>query len=218
MILNSVRRRIFKPTYTPPGSNNPDKSSTDISSPSKPRTKTPNQLPRNSALSLEEAKMRRRFIKSVDYTVIFVLNMDSKDAYHVTVSIAFELNVNPKQIDLQTQLFLDFNANEIEEFYINGVMVTDADHHWKDSRLTLKTELLKQRNFIEISYNGTYRQLGSGLISLQDSSEEQYIYTMSHPFTAHHIYPCFDQLDIKGTFKLVVLAPEEWKVFSNQKT
>lgn len=161
--------------------------------------------------------MRKRFIKSVDYTLIFVLNSDNKDTYHATVSIAFELNVNPKQIDLQTQLFLDFNANEIEEFYINGVMVTDVDHHWKDSKLMLQTELLKQRNFIEISYNANYRQLGSGLISLQDSPEEQYIYTMTQPFTSHHVYPCFDQLDIKGTFKVVVLAPEDWKVYSNQK-
>lgn len=31
------------------------------------------------------------------------------------------------------------------------------------------------------------------------------------------MFPCFDQPDIKGTFKLYAYAPKEWKVISNER-
>jgi aminopeptidase N len=44
------------------------------------------------------------------------------------------------------------------------------------------------------------------------------VYTATQPFSAHHIFPCFDQPDIKGGFKFTILAPESWKVVSCQKS
>lgn len=129
------------------------------------------------------------------------------------------LDVDTKKIDSNRSLFLDFVATEIFSFKLNEALITDQNEFWKDSKLYFPVELLKDgRNTIEITFINEYNQLGNGLVSLNKSDEEQYVYAMTKPFSSHLIYPCFDQPDIKASYKMHILAPENWKVISNEKS
>jgi len=124
--------------------------------------------------------------------------------------------VRLKKPDQAKPLFLDFFAKEISSLRVNGSEVKGANLVWKDARINLPSELLREgKNQVEITFNNEYRELGGGLISVLDNYEEQYVYTMTKPFSSHYIYPCFDQPDIKGAYKLIIIAPEKWKAVSN---
>ena len=45
---------------------------------------------------------------------------------------------------------------------------------------------------------------------------EKYINTSWVPDYCHHIFPCFDQLDIKAKWKLKTVVPDDWIVVSNE--
>ena len=50
-------------------------------------------------------------------------------------------------------------------------------------------------------------------------SMESSTYTLTQkPYHANKIFPCFDQPDLKETFKLTVLAPNDWIIASNECT
>ncbi|MDX1624361.1 MAG: M1 family aminopeptidase, partial [Gemmatimonadota bacterium] len=44
---------------------------------------------------------------------------------------------------------------------------------------------------------------------------EEYLYTLFVPARAREAFPCFDQPDLKGRFRLSLEAPEGWRVVSN---
>ena len=55
-----------------------------------------------------------------------------------------------------------------------------------------------------------------GLSSFQDG-RDQYVGTSYAPEHAHHVFPCFDQPDLKAKIKLSAFVPKEWQVVSNEK-
>ncbi len=52
---------------------------------------------------------------------------------------------------------------------------------------------------------------GDGALNRND----EYLYTLFVPARARETFPCFDQPDLKGRFRLTVEAPEAWRVVSN---
>src|SRR5206468_10945852 len=53
----------------------------------------------------------------------------------------------------------------------------------------------------------------SDLEDKDDSTE--YVYTLFVPMDAEMAFPCFDQPDLKGRFRLELTAPENWTAVSN---
>ena len=57
---------------------------------------------------------------------------------------------------------------------------------------------------------------GEGLHRFVDPVDGSvYLYTQFETFDAHRMYACFDQPDLKATFRLTVQAPGDWVVVSN---
>src|SRR3712207_1773778 len=57
---------------------------------------------------------------------------------------------------------------------------------------------------------------GEGLHRFVDPVDGSvYLYTQFETFDAHRMYACFDQPDLKATFRLTVQAPRDWVVVSN---
>jgi aminopeptidase N len=74
----------------------------------------------------------------------------------------------------------------------------------------------KGENHIQLQFESPIATSGSAVtryIDREDKSE--YIYTLLVPSDASTVFPCFDQPDLKGRFKLNLNAPNDWNVVSN---
>jgi len=54
----------------------------------------------------------------------------------------------------------------------------------------------------------------AGIHYFKDTDNSEYIYSELEPANSHIWFPCFDQPDLKAPYKMVVLAPKDWKVIS----
>lgn len=62
-----------------------------------------------------------------------------------------------------------------------------------------------------------YRSDGEGLHSFTDKVDnQQYLYTQFEVDYARFVFPCFDQPDLKATWQLRGLIPEDWDIISNE--
>jgi aminopeptidase N len=68
---------------------------------------------------------------------------------------------------------------------------------------------------ISLIRNSIPSRIRNGLHRFVDPEDGlSYIYSNLEPYSAHRVFPCFDQPDIKGTYKLSVTAPRHWAVVS----
>lgn len=68
-----------------------------------------------------------------------------------------------------------------------------------------------------VKFENEYSTTGNGLHSFEDTDGHQYVYSQLEPYHASKMFPCFDQPDLKGVFKLMASAPQEWTVISNER-
>ena len=113
-------------------------------------------------------------------------------------------------------LFLDFTGKRIERLEVNGTLVDAPD--WSGVRLTLGGALLAAATTVHVVYENDYDHTGDGLHQFIDPEDgEEYLYTNFEPYSAHKLFPCFDQPDVKATYHLTVTAPEAWELIANSK-
>ena len=110
-------------------------------------------------------------------------------------------------------IFLDFRGRHIELLEVNGEVVEPA---WADCRVTLPGRLLGPENRVRLVYVNDYDHTGDGFHRFIDPEDgETYLYTDFEPFSAHRLFPCFDQPDLKASYLLSVTAPEGWELVGN---
>ena len=77
---------------------------------------------------------------------------------------------------------------------------------------------LKKRNKLTIHYQQEFSNDGTGLYRFLDPEDQKvYLYTQFETFHANHMFPCFDQPDLKAFFNLEVTVPKSWSVISYAK-
>ena len=75
--------------------------------------------------------------------------------------------------------------------------------------------LLTAHNEIHVAYERSYDHTGEGFHQFFDPEDgREYLYTQFEPYSAHRLFPCFDQPDLKATYRVSVSAPAEWAVVS----
>jgi aminopeptidase N len=149
-----------------------------------------------------EAQARAARIQNVSYELQLEL-VEGRETYTGRAVITFALHPN------DGPLFLDFSGRVIG-LRANGEDI-EPDH--RDQRLWLTREQLRTHNRLVIDYENTYDATGDGLHRFLDPEDgATYIYSNLEPFSAHRIFPCFDQPDIKGTYHLAVTVPRAWTV------
>lgn len=110
-------------------------------------------------------------------------------------------------------LFLDFRGRDIELLEING---REIEPDWTGYRLTLPAHIVEPDMVVHIRYVNDYDVTGDGFHHFIDPEDGgEYIYTNFEPYEAHRLYPCFDQPDVKATYRFTVTAPDAWVVFGN---
>ena len=61
---------------------------------------------------------------------------------------------------------------------------------------------------VRVEYVNDYDTTGDGFHRFVDPEDgQEYVYTNFEPYEAHRLYPCFDQPDIKATYRFTVTAP-----------
>ncbi len=71
-------------------------------------------------------------------------------------------------------------------------------------------------NEVDVEFESGIAPAGKAILRFEDTDDgSEYLYTLFVPMDASMAFPCFDQPDIKSTFKLAVSAPPTWTVISN---
>jgi aminopeptidase N len=152
-----------------------------------------------------EAEGRAARISNCHYTLAFDITAGAP-AYKGDIMITFDC-AGPGDT------FLDHRGSEIKLLEVNGRQI---EPDWTGYRLRLPGDTLAARNTVHIEYENEYDHQGDGFHQFIDPADgQEYLYSNFEPYEAHRLFPCFDQPDIKATYRLTVTAPSAWEVIAN---
>lgn len=163
--------------------------------------------PADDNLTYSFAQFRKNQIKSVSYDLNFILNKGSEEFNGKTI-------ITAELARTDAPLSIDFIWKKIIGIRVNGTALSTFVE--RKGSIDIAPKYLTKSLQIEIEYIGAFNKDGAGfqrVVDPEDSSE--YLFTDFEPYHAHHLFPCFDQPDLKATYKVTVNAPSEWKVISN---
>lgn len=157
--------------------------------------------PPRDRLALEEATRRAEQISQLAYTIDLDLQAGAK-VFRGDVTIAFD--------HAGGDTFLEWVGGRLERFVVNGA---DTEPDWDGARLALPGSLLDRHNELRLIYERPYDHTGEGFHQFFDPEDgSEYLYTQFEPYSAHRLFPCFDQPDLKATYRVTVVAPAGWSV------
>jgi aminopeptidase N len=109
--------------------------------------------------------------------------------------------------------FIDVLADELHSVTLNGQAVDTAGYTPEDGLVIAD---LAADNTLVVDAQMLYTNTGEGLHRFVDPLDgETYLYSQFETADAKRVYACFDQPDLKATFTLHVIAPEDWELSSN---
>ncbi|MCE9597116.1 MAG: aminopeptidase N [Spirochaetia bacterium] len=158
----------------------------------------------NAKLTRAEAAERSERIKSISYDM--KLQIGTEANFTGSSTVTFTLT------NIDKPLRLDFGYGVIGHLTVNGQEQKPA---YNGAYLTLSDSLKVGANKITITYTHPYSTTGDGLYRFKDPLDQNtYLYTNFEPYAANQLFPCFDQPDLKATYRLTVDAPASWEVIS----
>ena len=160
--------------------------------------KTDNSRIYDSGISQQLASLRKENIKGLEYELQFSIP-ESKDSI-VRGNINIHFGIGHTQ-----DIVIDFREEQgIRNVTVNGKQT--AYNIANEHIIIPAKSFCKGKNDIEISFV-------AGNQSLNRSDE--FLYTLLVPDRARTVFPCFDQPNLKATFKLTLEVPEKWTAISN---
>ncbi len=164
------------------------------------------RIPAN--LTRDEAVARAGRVSEVAYVLSLVLT-EKSSSYRAKVLLDFVVAKGGEGLDL------DFSGRKLERVLVNRTEVPQGSG--RQGRITLPGSLLRTgSNTVEIEYENDFDNDGAGLHkSIDPADGNEYFYGQFEPFDANRVFPCFDQPDLKATYRLEVEAPPHWEVLAN---
>jgi len=154
-------------------------------------------------LTSKEAVERAEAVSNVRYRLHLDLERGAK-AFRGEVTIGFEHHGG--------DTFLEWVGGHIDRMEING---SEVEPKWDGERIDLQADGLTAENEIRLSYQRSFDSTGEGFHRFVDPEDGgEYLYTQFEPYSAHRVFPCFDQPDLKAVFEVTVTAPHDWSVVS----
>jgi len=158
-------------------------------------------------LTRAEAQDRATKISSVTYEVS--LDLTTGDTSFTSDTV---IRFTAPLVGLAT--FIDLDAADVREITFNGRSFPTTA--WDPGRSRVAVRGLLANNELRIVADCAYQHTGVGLHRVVDPVDGKvYLHTQFEPFDAHRVFACFDQPDLKATFALTVVAPDDWTVVSN---
>ena len=122
--------------------------------------------------------------------------------------------------DSDSRLFIDYKGKLIRSIVINGQSLgPNTKNLWNSHRIHLPDACLTLgENTCVIEFESLYVTDCQGFQYFKDEGDgTEYAYTELEPDYCHIVFPCFDQPDLKATYRTCILAPEDWDVITNSK-
>ncbi|HVW43334.1 MAG TPA: aminopeptidase N [Amycolatopsis sp.] len=111
--------------------------------------------------------------------------------------------------------WIDIVAARVRSATLNG-KVLDVSSYVEDDGVALPD--LAATNELVVAADCRYMNTGEGLHRFVDPVDDAvYLYTQFETADAKRMFACFDQPDLKSTYRLTVTAPSDWKVVSNAR-
>jgi aminopeptidase N len=153
----------------------------------------------DNGVSESLAHFRKHQISNVTYGLSFEIP-NHKDE-EINSNLVLEATLS----DLSQPLYLDFKekSQNIKSVVVNGKNVPIV--HEKGHIVISSEALIPGKNSVVISFI-------AGDLSL--NWNDDFLYTLLVPDRASTLFPCFDQPDIKATYKLSLTVPKDWSVLA----
>ena len=150
-------------------------------------------------VSEQMAIFRKHQISNVSYGLSF--EIPNQKQQEISSSLNLELTLS----DLSQPLIMDFKekSQNIKAIEVNGKNIVIL--HEKGHIVIPVENLISGKNIITISFI-------AGNLSL--NRNDDFLYTLLVPDRASTLFPCFDQPDIKATYKLSLSVPKDWTVLA----
>ncbi|MBQ2126467.1 MAG: aminopeptidase [Bacteroidaceae bacterium] len=149
-------------------------------------------------ISLQLAQQRKNSIKEPEYDLFF--SIPEKKDYPVegNAKISFV-------IDTPQEIIIDYrDTDNIEKVIVND---NETVCELRNEHIIIPASSLhKGRNSIEILFTAANQSL---------NRNDEFLYTLLVPDRARTLFPCFDQPDLKATFRLSLDIPKGWCAVSN---
>ncbi len=160
-----------------------------------------------NVLTREEAVTRYNQVEDVRYGLKFDL---SKNPAEVPGEVQIEFVVSGPPHDLR----LDFFNGHIEKLFINGVL-NPANYNGHFILIPASTQK-RGSNHITVNFTAPFSTNELGFSRFEDQEDKKVYYAADlERFNANKLFPSFDQVDIKGRFRLVVTTNDSDLVISN---
>lgn len=160
-------------------------------------------------LTREEARHRSEIITVERYHVrIDVRGADADGATHFTSSTRVRFSTK------EPDTFLDLLDGEIESVIVND---EEVEPEYDGSRIQLHGLHTHRKNLVVVTAKLPYQHTGQGLHRFVDPADGKvYLYTHFEAADSRRMYAVFEQPDLKAHVDFDVLAPQGWRVISNQ--
>lgn len=153
------------------------------------------------------AEHRARTLSNPEYDL--ELDVTSTEEARGKVRIGFDRSADAGD------LILDFRGELRAAPVVNGQ--TAEDYRVQDNHLVVPARYLATgANRVEAEFASPIGKSGSAILRYQDATDgRDYLYTVLVPSSAHALFPCFDQPDLKARVRMAVAAPQGWTVLGN---
>jgi aminopeptidase N len=163
------------------------------------QSKQKENLVLDNGVSEQMARFRKQQISDVIYGLLFEIPQQKQQ------EINSNLTLNLTISDLSEPLYLDFKVKSQNIKLIQVNNKTTSIVHEKGHIIIASQDLILGKNTIAISFI-------AGDLSL--NRNDDFLYTLLVPDRASTLFPCFDQPDIKATYKLSLNVPKDWTVLA----
>ncbi|MCB0378428.1 MAG: aminopeptidase N [Bdellovibrionales bacterium] len=159
-------------------------------------------------LSQSYAQLRGQYVSNPRYDLTFDLTHEK--IFKGSVEISFLLKKS-------FPLSLDFYKGQITKLVVNGKQMSPKAYNQYFLPINA-SELKPGLNNIKVEFANEYSSNGLGLHRFVDPEDGRvYLYTQFESYFANRVFPCFDQPDLKATFRSRVKVPNEWQVISSTR-
>lgn len=163
------------------------------------QSKTKENIVLENGVSEQLAQFRKHQISDLKYELLFEIpNQKSRD-------IISKLVLEATLLDVSVPLYLDFKEKSQNIIAVEANGTSIAIVHEKGHIVIPVSSLISGKNTIQISFI-------AGNLSL--NRNDDFLYTLLVPDRASTLFPCFDQPDLKATYKLSLSVPKDWKVLA----
>jgi aminopeptidase N len=146
----------------------------------------------------------------------------SKVRYHLTFTLIPHADTASGSEELTFALrapqrvLLDFRDGSVSTLAVNGSAVAP---HGENGHIDLPAERLRTgQNTVRVQFTAHVAPAGTPITRYEDHDDHtEYLYTLFVNMDASMAFPFFDQPDLKGRFRLELIAPASWKVISNTR-